>query len=506
MSEQIAHDLGIRAGTGQILTSAEMAIVDRVAAEDARGGSYSLMLQAGAALLRTALASFPDATGADILCGPGNNGGDGYVVARLLVEAGWEVRIWALGTPKPGTDAGRACEECPISSSALEEFYPSPGALVIDALFGAGLSRKLPPSAAEAATRTAAASAAVLAVDLPSGISGDSGADLGGAFRATETVTFARLKPGHLLYPGREMCGRLTIADIGIEERHVTAIQCHAWQNSPALWAHRLPRPVADIHKYRRGHVLVLSGPRRQTGAARLSVTAAARSGAGVVTLGSPRDALDINAAHLTSTMLAEMEETADLSNFLANRQASACVVGPAFGIGDRTREFTAAVLSHKKAMAVILDADALTSFENTPQTLLSMIEQSSSATILTPHEGEFRRLFLKIMHETSKLDRARHAARQAGAVIVYKGPDTVIAAPDGRAAINVNGSSWLATAGSGDVLAGLIAGLAGQGMPAFDAACAAVWIHAEAGSRFGPGLIADDLPALVPSILREIL
>jgi hydroxyethylthiazole kinase-like uncharacterized protein yjeF len=488
----------------ELLDPSEMKLADRAAAMDLYGGSYELMQRAGAAVLGHALSFFPYFGEADILCGPGNNGGDGYVVARLLAEAGWVVRVWALEHPQPGGDAARAMAEYPIASLPFEDFHCRPGSLVIDALFGAGLSRHLPQSVVTAAADVKNAGADVLAIDLPSGVSGEDGDDLGGAFRASHTVTFARMKPGHLLYPGRALCGTVFVADIGIEDRHVAATGCRTWQNTPALWSDHLPRPPHDTHKYRRGHVLVLSGQRCQTGAARLSAAAAARSGAGAVTLGSPRDALDVNAAHLTSTMLSEMEQVDDLRSFLVERKPAAGVIGPAFGVGERTRDFTAAVLHHTTPMTLILDADALTSFERHPDDLFNLIGETPSAVIMTPHEGEFRRLFPDIS-DRSKLMRARIAARRAGAVIVYKGPDTIIAAPDGRAAINANGTQWLATAGAGDVLAGIIAGLAGQGMEPFEAACAGVWMHAEAGCTFGPGLIADDLPGLLPSVLRGL-
>jgi hydroxyethylthiazole kinase-like uncharacterized protein yjeF len=281
-----------------------------------------------------------------------------------------------------------------------------------------------------------------------------------------------------------------------------------ARRNLPALWAAALPRPARDAHKYRRGHVLVLSGGPLNTGAARLSAKGAARAGAGAVTIGSPRGALAVNAAHLTSTMLADVDDVASLRAFVNERSPAAVVIGPAFGVGAKCRDFVEAVLASSaegRGATAVLDADAITSFKDVADVLFELIARSDWKVVLTPHEGEFRRLFADI-GEGSKADRAGEAARRSGAIVVYKGPDTVIAAPDGRFAVNENGSPFLATAGSGDVLAGMIAGLAGQGMPAFEAACAAVWMHAEAGTRFGPGLIADDLPDLLPAILRELL
>lgn len=281
-----------------------------------------------------------------------------------------------------------------------------------------------------------------------------------------------------------------------------------AYRNLPALWAAALPRPPRDTHKYGRGHVLVLSGGPLNTGAARLSARGAARAGAGATTVGSPVGAVAVNAAHLTSTMLVEIEDAAALTTFLTKRSPAAVVIGPAFGVGVKCRAFVEAILTSapdKSHATLVLDADAITTFRDEPDELFGLIAGSGWKVVLTPHEGEFRRLFADITAD-SKADRTAEAARRSGAIVVYKGPDTTIAGPDGCVAVNANGSPFLATAGSGDVLAGMIAGLAGQGMPAFEAACAAVWIHAEAGTRFGPGLIADDLPDMLPAILRELL
>lgn len=279
-------------------------------------------------------------------------------------------------------------------------------------------------------------------------------------------------------------------------------------RNLPELWAAHLPRPARDAHKYRRGHVLLLSGGQLNTGAARLSAKGAARAGAGAVTVGSPRDALAANAAHLTSTMLAETDDVGSLRSFLEERLPTAVVIGPAFGVGGKCRTLVETILTSAvggRSATAVLDADAITSFKDEADRLFGVIARSEWRVVLTPHEGEFRRLFGDKV-EGLKADRAGEAARRSRAIVVYKGPDTTIAGPDGRIAVNENGSPFLATAGSGDVLAGMIAGLAGQGMPAFEAACAAVWMHGEAGTRFGPGLIADDLPDMLPAILRELL
>ena len=496
----------------EILTPDEMAAADARAIDAGPHDGYGLMLNAGLAVAREALRRFADAPRFHILCGPGNNGGDGYVVARLLAEDGCRVSLWRDAAPRAGSDAACAAAGCPVDARPLGAFTFAPGDVVVDALFGAGLARPLEGAAAEAARRTMEAGQRVLAVDLPSGVSGLTGRPLGEAFRAEATVTFFRKKPGHLLQPGRSLCGDVVVADIGIRPSVLAGTRARTYENLPELWAAALPRPDIDAHKYRRGHVAVASGGIASTGAARLAAMAAARAGAGAVTVVSPPAALAVNAGHLTSIMVRGAGDAAAFGAFLSQRKISAVVLGPGFGVGDRARAFVETSLAatfETGIAAVVLDADALTSFADNPQDLFDAIQaRGAPAAILTPHEGEFARLFpdLAADDRPSKLERARQAAARAEAVVVLKGPDTVIAAPGGRAAINVNGSPWLATAGSGDVLAGLCAGLAGQGMPAFEAACAAVWIHAEAGTSFGPGLIADDLPALLPPVLRHLL
>ena len=489
----------------EILTPAEMAEADRLTIASGRFTGAQLMARAGAAVADAALTRFPEARCFDVLCGPGNNGGDGYVVARLLAERGAKVAVFASDRPKPATDAAAAAAECPIMARPLREFAPAGGGVAIDALFGAGLARPLDGDAARAAEACAAAGIAVVAVDIPSGVDGATGAARGPAFAATFTVTFARAKPGHLLHPGRAFCGETILADIGIPDPVIAALGVQTRRNDPALFAPTIPRLDPLTHKYARGAVAVCSGGPASTGAARLAAFAAARAGAGAVTVLTPPSALIVNASHLTSIMLRPIEDAPALAAHLDEGRTAALVLGPGFGVGEKLRAFVAAALdpARDKAIGVVLDADALTSFAADPARLFALIGQSRATTIMTPHEGEFARLFPDLCG--SKLDRARAAAARSGAVAVLKGPDTVIAAPDGRAAINVNAPPWLATAGSGDVLAGLAAGLLAQGMPAFAAACAAVWAHGEAGNRLGRSLIADDLPAEAGKVIAEL-
>jgi ADP-dependent NAD(P)H-hydrate dehydratase / NAD(P)H-hydrate epimerase len=323
---------------------------------------------------------------------------------------------------------------------------------------------------------------------------------------ATRTVTFAARKPGHLLHPGRAHCGPVTVADIGITKATVAGLGSRTFANGPELWREAFPRPEASGHKYGRGHALVLSGDAAQTGAARLAAHGALRAGAGLVTLASPTDALAVNAAQLTAVMLRPCNRPDDLAGLLADARINAVALGPALGVGAATRALVAAALASGRA--AVLDADALTSFSGETSGLFEAIAAVQRPVVLTPHEGEFARLLggTEALAGRSKLDRARRAAAQSGAVLVLKGADTVIAAPDGRAAINENGTPYLATAGSGDVLTGLIAGLLAQGMDGFDAAAVAVWLHAEAARRFGPGLIAEDIPEALPAVLRELV
>lgn len=490
----------------ELLTPAQMQEADRLAAAEGPYDDYGLMRNAGAAIVAAIRLRYPAARSFDILCGPGNNGGDGYVVARLLDEAGFSATLWRQAMPRPGSAAERAARSCPLVPRPLAEFVPTAGQIVIDALYGAGLDRSMEGDAAAAAQACNKAGAQVVAVDLPSGLSGESGKPLGPAFRADLTVTFFRLKPGHLLEPGRSLCGDIIAADIGISRDVLTAISPRTFINLPALWEEGLPFPQRGQHKYSRGHVAVFSGGPTSSGAARLSAMAAARVGAGAVTLYAPASALLVNASHLTSIMLRKVDTRQDFCDAAALRRADAVVLGPGFGLERPLQAMALAVLAQEGPGTLILDADGLTAFRDQPDMLFSAIAASRLDVVLTPHEGEFVRLFPDLVDNqtASKLERARKAAQQSGAVIVLKGPDTVIASPDGRAAINANGTPLLATAGSGDVLAGLIGGLAAQKMPAWQAACMAVWVHAQAAANFGPGLIAEDLPGLIPSVLRE--
>jgi ADP-dependent NAD(P)H-hydrate dehydratase / NAD(P)H-hydrate epimerase len=351
------------------------------------------------------------------------------------------------------------------------------------------------------------AGAAVIAVDLPSGINGTTGAVLGAAVNANETVTFFRKKPGHLLLPGRNHCGQVRLAQIGISDDVLAIIRPATCENGPALWGDKFPVPTTQGHKYSRGHAVVVSGGRAHTGAARLAALAALRGGAGLVTLATPRDALDINAAANLAVMVRPIDTPTEFEGMLSDPRFNAVAIGPGAGVGPHTEEMTLTALASPRR--VVIDADALTSFADHADPLFAALSKSGGA-VLTPHAGEFHRLFDTSLKDNpaafvSKLSTTRAAAAIAGAVVLHKGADTVIAAPDGRAAINANAPPWLATAGAGDVLAGLIASLLAQGMPAFEAAAAAAWIHGEAAAAAGPGMISEDLPPRFGEVYRRL-
>jgi hydroxyethylthiazole kinase-like uncharacterized protein yjeF len=508
----------------ELLTTSEMYEADRLAAT-AGVASLELMESAGHAVADAAAAMVRAGARIAVLCGPGNNGGDGFVAARHLRDRAFDVRVFLLGdrTALKG-DAAEMARRWPLpvrpaTPDALQSMN-----LVIDALFGAGLSRPLEGAAAELVAAVNGSGLPVLAVDVPSGINGTTGAAAGACIEARRTVTFFRKKLGHVLMPGKALCGEVIVAQIGIPDRVLETIKPQAYENSPSLWLSHYPWAKSDGHKYERGHVIVVSGPAHQTGAARLGAKGALRIGAGLVTLVGSMAATAINAAHVTSVMVRTVAGRDALAELLADVRRNAVLIGPGVSVGADTAEDVLAVL--KTSAAVVLDADALTSFASegrdssrgetgmgflarngdpatSPDALFAAIKIRPAPVVMTPHEGEFKRLFGEL--EGSKLDRARAAAALSGAIVILKGSDTVIATPDGRAAINTNAPPWLATAGSGDVLAGFITGLVAQRMPAFEAACAAVWLHGEVADLVGVGLIAEDLPDRLPEILGKL-
>jgi hydroxyethylthiazole kinase-like uncharacterized protein yjeF len=489
----------------ELLTPDEMGACDRLAIAGGTPG-IKLMERAGRAVA-DAVARHPLGTRVLVVVGPGNNGGDGFVAARVLAERGYPVRLMLLGDRAAlKGDAALAAEAWRGEVEAAASDKIGRVGVIVDALFGAGLNRVIEGAAGALIEAMNASGATIVAVDLPSGINGANGAIMGVAVNAKESITFFRKKPGHLLMPGRAHCGRVRVADIGIPDEVLDEVKPRTFENGIVLWGAQFPVPRLDGHKYARGHVVVVSGDLSFTGAARLAARAALRAGAGLVTLASPRAALAVNAAASLAVMVRACDGADELRALLSDKRLNAVVLGPGLGVGAATRDLVLTVLDGERA--VVLDADALTSFAEEPQSLFEAIKARARPVVLTPHGGEFARLFKKNQQASdneSKLVTVRAAAAGAGAVVVLKGADTAIAAPGGRAAINANAPPWLATAGSGDVLAGIIGGLLAQGMAGFEAACAGVWLHGEAGNEAGPGLISEDLSEVLPAVYRRL-
>jgi hydroxyethylthiazole kinase-like uncharacterized protein yjeF len=489
----------------ELLTTAEMADADRLTVAGGTAG-VALMEAAGGAVA-DAVALMLQGREVVVVAGPGNNGGDGFVAARLLAERGHKVRVSFVG--ERSRRKGDAAQAAARWKGPVDQASPQAitGHVIVDALFGAGLDRPVAGLAGAMIEAMNQSGAPVIAVDLPSGINGTNGAVMGAAVKATRTVTFFRRKPGHLLMPGRLHCGVIEVADIGIPASVLDRIKPATFANEPALWDRQFPVPKPQAHKYSRGQAVIVSGGLTTSSAARLAARGALRAGAGLVTIASPREALAVNAAASLAVMVRPVDGALELTEFLADKRRNAVAIGPGVGVGPATREEVRAALA--SAAAIVLDADALTSFADDPADLTIAIgRHTRPGAVLTPHEGEFARLFNTIATNAevnSKLKKTRLAARNSGAMVLLKGADTVVAAPDGRASIAANAPPYLATAGAGDVLTGLITGLMAQGMPAFEAASAAVWLHGEAAREFGPGLIAEDLPEALPAVYRRL-
>jgi hydroxyethylthiazole kinase-like uncharacterized protein yjeF len=466
-------------GRTALLTPTQMGQADQAAAQHGHPGP-ALMEAAGRAVARAIQRHIPRSRTL-VLAGPGNNGGDGYVVARLLAQQGWPIRLAALAPPRAGSDAAGAARQW---HGPMVPFDPAEAArsdLVIDAVFGAGLTRPVDGLAAE----TLKTARRIVAIDVPSGLDGATGLTKGYAPSAEITVTFFRLKPGHLLLPGRDLCGRIELSDIGIPDTVLDPIAPATFANLPSLW--RLPALTAESHKYTRGHVTVVGGA-IMTGAARLAAEAARRTGAGMVTIAA-RGAIETYRSGEPGLIVTD----ADIVTLLKDDRRQVWICGPGLGSEEARTVFPALIAANR---TVVGDADVFSAFAGNPDAL-------RGASVLTPHAGEFARVFGP--PSPDRLSAARQAAARTGAVVLLKGADTIIAAPDGRAAINLSAPPWLATAGAGDVLSGVIGGLLAQGMPAWEAAAAGAYLHGRAAELAGPGLVVEDLlPALVRALVAE--
>lgn len=479
-----------------LLTTAEARAADRSAGVP----TATLMENAGKAVADAAVTRYGPCR-AVVLAGNGNNGGDGFVAARHLKAKGFDVVVAGIGAQNAlAGDALQACRAWQASGGAIQPYSDAllkKAGLVVDALFGVGLSRAPEGPAKAAIAAVNESGVPVVAVDIPSGVMADSGEIPGIAVRASLTLTFFRAKPGLFLLPGKEHAGDVQVADIGIPAAVLSSIRPACFLNAPEVWRDALPALSLATHKYTRGHAVIAGGPLSSTGAAKLAALGALRAGAGLVSIACDKESLPAYAAALSSVMTKPAHTAHDYEKLVRDKRVTALLLGPGNGTGDGTRSRILAALGTEKPC--VLDADALTVLGENRKSLLPALH---SACVLTPHEGEFARVF---QMEGDKLARARNAADDNGAVLVLKGSDTVIAAPGGRAVVNANAPAWLATAGSGDVLSGIITGLLAQGMPPFEAAAAGVWIHGEAGNISGYGMISEDLPGTLQRVWAQL-
>lgn len=481
-----------------LLDVEEMREADRLAVE-AGISSLSLMEAAGCAVAREVVRICGSRGRIVVLCGPGHNGGDGFVAARFLARRGWPVRV-ALSC-ESGELKGDAAVNALRWKGPVERLSPGiidGAALVVDALFGAGLNRALDENVAAVIARINHKAIPCLAVDIPSGVNGSDGSVHGDAPLCVATVTFFRPKPGHVLYPGRERAGHLVVADIGIPDAVLHTIAPQRFVNEPSLWFR--PVPGWQDHKYSRGHVVVFVSS-HMSGAGRMAAMASRRAGAGIVTMIAPPESAGLCASDPGVVVISPGKEDS-FQDLLIKSRFDAVVIGPGAGRDPLLVAKIKAVLG--TGFPVVLDADALNAFVGRCDELRCFLHAAAGPVVMTPHEGEFRRLFPGLDSMT-RLEKARHAASDMRAFLVLKGADTIIAAPDGTAAVTINAVPWLATAGSGDVLAGTIAANLAGGMAGFPAACAGVWLHAEAGRRLGPGMIAEDMASAFPDILAGL-
>jgi len=487
----------------ELLTTEEMMRAEKLAMESGTS-SLILMENAGNGVAEDVVKRFARGTKVVVLCGPGRNGGDGFVAARRLRERGYHIRLALLGDknklPAESQEMAKRWDEAiePMTPDCLDGAQ-----LIVDAIFGSGLRDDISDIPAQMIEDVTKRNLPVVAVDIPTGIDSTSGQVRGTAFKAVSTVSFYRRKTGQVLYPGRLYCGSVTTVDIGIPASVMKEVGPRAFSDQPELWLKYYPQLKLTGHKYDRGHAVAVSGEMERTGAARLGARAALRMGAGLVSLASSKSAFYINAAQVTSVMVDAYDGPEGLAELVSDPRITAVMIGPGAGVSVETQENVIAVLGNHAA--TVIDADGLTAFEDDPSVLFDQIKYREQPVILTPHEGEFARIFPDLMEEPSKLERARTAAEISGAVIVLKGPDTVIAAPNGVAGLVENAPPWLATAGSGDVLAGIITGLLAQGMDALDAAMAGVWIHGETAREIGPGMIAEDMSDTLPTVIRRL-
>jgi len=461
---------------------------------------YKLMENAGGVIFKIIKKKFKKKKKIKILCGPGNNGGDGFVVAKLLEENGFQdVELFCLVTKnKLKGDAKIAANNFNKNLKSFNDFKISSNDLIIDGIFGSGLKRNISGNLKKIIEKINLKKPYCISIDTPSGINGDTGEIQGTALKSNDTITFTTKKPGHLLSPGSEYCGNVIVGDIGINLEKLS-FKPRIFENHPDNWRSKFPWPNQKSHKYTRGFSLIICGE-KMTGASRLAARAAARIGCGLLCLGVPRKSFNIYSTENPIALIEIVDDKKDLNNLLKDKRINTILIGPGFGISKKKLELILKVVKEKKRL-IVLDADALKN--NFKKILL----KNKTKIVITPHEGEFLQVLkdLNIKNKKNKFSIVIEFIKKTKINLILKGNKTLICSQDGKISINTNTSPFLATGGSGDVLAGMITGLISQGMDIFNACCASVWIHGEIGRMKGPGLIAEDLPEMIPKVLKKL-
>lgn len=480
----------------EIISANQMYEADRKTIESGVAG-LKLMENAGRLVAEIICENY-DFSSVAVLCGAGNNGGDGFVAAHFLKKAGKNVDVFCVSDGDLKGDAEKAFNKYKIAAKNLNKADFSSYDVIVDAIFGIGLTRNLKSDVLKLIEKVNAVKAIKVAVDIASGLNANTGEIMGAAFKADLTISFSRKKFGHVLMPGKEYSGEVLVADIGIDEKYILEQKINYFENTIDLWREKINYPKFSDHKYSRGHTLVLGGGIEKTGAATLASYAALRAGSGVVTIAAEKNVLPVYAAKVNSIMLREVSTQKDFESILSDERINSYVIGPGAGVDNKTKAKVLMALQAGKNC--VLDADALTVFQKKPEDLFDSINNN---VVITPHEGEFARIFGS---GGNKISRAEKAAKISGAVVVLKGSDTIIASPDGRVVINTNAPAYLATAGSGDVLSGIIAGLVASGTDMFSAACAGVWLHGQAANIAGCGMISEDLVYAVSDAVATLI
>jgi hydroxyethylthiazole kinase-like uncharacterized protein yjeF len=467
--------------------------------ENSFKNSFNLMLKAGKLAAKT-IDSLYSKRKTLILCGVGGNGGDGFIIAQELFNKGWDIQVSIIGDKnKIKGDSLRALNKLKLKIFSFNEINLDKPKLFIDAIYGIGFSRKVNKKECIILNIIDKHPAPVIAIDIPSGIDCNNGKILGFAAYCDLTITFSTLKTGHILLPGSEKINKIKILDIGISKNIINKIEPNVKINNKNEWVKEIVWPKIDDHKYSRGYSLIIGGPKNMTGASRLAAMSAQRAGSGIVALATEKEAAEIYFISLTSQLVKTYKNLKEFNAIINESRIDSIVIGPGLDVSSKSiLKIKSALKTNKR---IVLDAGAISCFKNKLEMLIKIL--SGKEVILTPHEGELKSILPDL--SGSLISKALKAAKILNTIVVLKGATTVIASPNNKAFVNTAGAKWLATAGSGDVLAGIIGGLLSNKMKTFYAAAYGVWLHSEAGKYLGPGLIAEDIPKILPKILKNI-